>query len=498
MRKKTFKNCLKLGLVFFCTLIFLSSCQNEEQILEEQTAEEQINDFEQTLLKKNKLKNNQAVIEAAKNWFKQNPNENNFTALEHLEEIDWNNAFVTFNNNTYAVEVPIYFKKDFNLIPLQKKKGKNYLKKEKTFSRLLFLPSNNSEKPFSSYLTNFYLDNSKTLEKLFSSVNYFHIHNSFKGKIAIIDANNNLKEFKDTAKKTKKQQYLSKLAPMEVTCVWWGWWYEDGHFEEISLVGCSSGSDYNPETYGVYSNYGGGGSSGNGNPKDSEPLPLEPDQIIDTNLTGKEGCINDLLDETGNSYIKNILNKFDGKSEFDIKIESQARVYNKNGDEVNGLTKSPIDNVITIQINSYQMETNKALEVARTILHEYIHADMYRKLLTENPTNDELDFRTTYEKFESDNFEASFQHETMADLYVGEMTNALKNFHENALVGDYNWLTNNGTNPLPNSFYEALAWQGLKDQGVKAYTDLSDSKKEELKNSLEFHYPTITPNCPNN
>ncbi|WP_456422019.1 hypothetical protein [Lutibacter sp.] len=53
---------------------------------------------------------------------------------------------------------------------------------------------------------------------------------------------------------------------------------------------------------------------------------------------------------------------------------------------------------------------------------------------------------------------------------------------------------------IGNSYqlYKALAWQGLKQHDVKAYTDLSDSKKEELKNSLEFHLPTTTPNCPNN
>lgn len=225
---------------------------------------------------------------------------------------------------------------------------------------------------------------------------------------------------------------------------------------------------------------------------------IEPDKIITDELTGKEGCINGLLDETGNFYVKNIFKKFEGESEFDIKIESKVRVYKENGDEVNGVTKPPINNVITIQINSFQMSSNKALQVARTILHEYIHADMFRKLNTKYPTSGDLDFRTTYESFKSGNFKASTQHETMADLYVGEMTNALKNFHKYALVSDYNYLTNNGANPLPDSFYEALAWQGLKQHDVKAYTDLSDSKKEELQNNLEFHLPTTTPNCPNN
>ena len=70
------------------------------------------------------------------------------------------------------------------------------------------------------------------------------------------------------------------------------------------------------------------------------------------------------------------------------------------------------------------------------------------------------------------------------------------NFHENVLIGDYNYLTNNGLNPLPDSFYKALAWQGLKDHHVEAYINLPDSKKTELTNALNTYYHATTKNCP--
>ncbi len=89
------------------------------------------------------------------------------------------------------------------------------------------------------------------------------------------------------------------------------------------------------------------------------------------------------------------------------------------------------------------------------------------------------------------------QHNAMADLYVSLIKNTLKDFHKNILVGDYNYLTNNGTNPLPNSFYEALAWQGLKDSNVKAYKNLTDSNKTQLTNALNNYYHKTTKNCPN-
>ena len=134
-----------------------------------------------------------------------------------------------------------------------------------------------------------------------------------------------------------------------------------------------------------------------------------------------------------------------------------------------------------------------ALAAARTLIHEYIHADMFRKVNTTNYDGD-LDFKTTYEKYEQ---QKQKQHKIMADLYVNSIRDALKSFHKNVLVGDYNYLTNNGANPLPDSFYESLAWQGLKEHSVKAYTDLSNSRKTELTNVLNSYYHSTTKNCPN-
>jgi len=104
--------------------------------------------------------------------------------------------------------------------------------------------------------------------------------------------------------------------------------------------------------------------------------------------------------------------------------------------------------------------------------------------------------KVTYLKERNDKFEASPQHETMAALYVNQMTRALLNFHKNVLVGDYNYLTDNGANPILSTFYEALAWQGLKEQGVQAYTNLLQARKDELNNSLSTYLPSTTATCP--
>ncbi|MGB0198903.1 MAG: hypothetical protein ACPF80_02575 [Flavobacteriaceae bacterium] len=239
----------------------------------------------------------------------------------------------------------------------------------------------------------------------------------------------------------------------------------------------------------------------NGCPDNDTDVPINDgeDDIIINELTGKAKCLNGHLFEKGNRFVKDIFSKFEGNnSEFDIIIKSEDRVFSSNSNSyVNGTTAHKKGTkTIRINISTERISGMPALGAVRTLIHEYIHADMFRKLNTKNPTDEELDFKKTYENFEKGNFNATPQHEAMAELYVNSLKEALKKFHKEVLVGDYNYLTDNGKNPIPNSFYEALAWQGLKEHDVKAYLDLSDSKKQELQNSLQSYYHDITKNCP--
>ena len=143
------------------------------------------------------------------------------------------------------------------------------------------------------------------------------------------------------------------------------------------------------------------------------------------------------------------------------------------------------------------------IECNPNTLHTIKYSIAWNTISSFPNTKEEMDkqykeaFKKTYEDFKNGNFQASPQHESMADLYVLSMSNALKCFHKNHLIGDYNYLTDNGAHPLPDSFYEAMAWQGLKNHDVAAYNNLPDSKKTELQNSLEANYHATTKNCPN-
>lgn len=225
------------------------------------------------------------------------------------------------------------------------------------------------------------------------------------------------------------------------------------------------------------------------------------DRIINE-LVGKEKCLDEHLKESGNNFVQDLLANFEGDdSEFGINIKSKDQVFytdeNGNTIEVNGKTRyTSTSNIIKIEISTSKVQNNRALQVVRTLLHEYIHADIFRKLNTQPPSNDDLIFRNTYNSFEDNNFEPTPAHETMASLYVNSMKEALKSYHMTVMTGDYNYLSNNGQLDLDN-FYEALAWQGLKNHNVEAWQNMPQNQKDEIDQAYQQYIFATTHNCPN-
>ncbi|MEA1784555.1 hypothetical protein U1E44_00485 [Arenibacter sp. GZD96] len=124
---------------------------------------------------------------------------------------------------------------------------------------------------------------------------------------------------------------------------------------------------------------------------------VQPVKIINE-LKGKELCIHNLLDKKGSSFVQDLMAKFKGTSEFDIKIVSKEKVFSPRLNAfVNGLTNPIKAGKIEIFISTTNADKNSALEVAHTLVHEYIHADMLRKLNTIAPSILDLNFRQTYE-----------------------------------------------------------------------------------------------------
>lgn len=225
------------------------------------------------------------------------------------------------------------------------------------------------------------------------------------------------------------------------------------------------------------------------------------EQVIN-NLTEDAKCIYKNLNEKGNDFVKNMLNKFDGESKLSLELTSKDKVYytDKNGvtREVAGKTRSPVNNSILISINSSMANETSSLGLARDLLHEIIHADMFRKLENTNSTGtiEDVDFNDTYNKYKAEHFIASPDHETMADLYIDAMSTTLKEFHKTVLINDYNkYVQHYGEEP-PKEFYETFAWDGLRNQGVRAWDEL-DEEERSIIEDLQLRVGDLTKDCPN-
>ncbi|MEA1784553.1 hypothetical protein U1E44_00475 [Arenibacter sp. GZD96] len=219
---------------------------------------------------------------------------------------------------------------------------------------------------------------------------------------------------------------------------------------------------------------------------------VQPVKIINE-LKGKELCIHNKMENTKNNYIAGVMSNFKGNSQFSIKIVSDLTLASN----INGETK-PISGskTILIQINSAKARGSSGLSLAKTILHEYIHARMFSMLGTKLvPTApDAVKFRTTYDSYKKTEFEPSPQHQTMADLYVNSMAEGLASFHKNELKEDYNKYQSTFGEFPSFDFYKALAWEGLSNQGVTAWSNLPESERKKFT-TLQARTGMLTNPC---
>lgn len=182
-----------------------------------------------------------------------------------------------------------------------------------------------------------------------------------------------------------------------------------------------------------------------------------------------------------NQYLKN----FDGRFStahllFDLK--SLPSIHNAE-------TETPIGYWIKININSNNLD-RPTLDIARTFMHEIIHAEMFRLLLSLAPTsNGEIDVVQLKAMLNSKDYPGIYdyyrrfgvndmQHEQMAAHFRGIIKNFLKQID----------------NSITDSQAEAMAWAGL--QGTVAWNNLGSTNQNNILNTYNNWYNSATHNCP--
>jgi len=386
---------------------------------------------------------------------------------------------------------------------------------------LLFVSETNSDKGFTVLVARYYSFGAKP-----KGMTYHQIPEGWNGQIDIFTyADRHLRTItiekgqliSHTRYQTVAEKESSRKYSALMSC--FGSWQDFPYFgdpmdgsvagpQSVYSVNCyfsgGGGSGSSSISYDGGPDYGsgGGGSSGNpGNPTGSQsndesnnfcrdnhciPFPEERDEIIkDPSFQGTNAdCIFEKL-KSINGF-NQVSGRFDGvTSELDVvfKIGATEDPTATGQTQWMGSTSRPIE----ITLNSNLMGRS-ALEVARTILHEMIHAEIYGAIKTNSPTTEDLSFRDTFEEYTKRySGNNAIHHNLMADKFVKYMADVLQQIHPQLGGSAYANFMNypeGYPNGVPREFYEALAWAGLKDASTIAYQSLSAAEKAEITGHL--------------
>jgi hypothetical protein len=225
----------------------------------------------------------------------------------------------------------------------------------------------------------------------------------------------------------------------------------------------------------------------------NSPRCVEEDQIINE-LEDKAKCVYEKLEKLSTGF-KDAIKKFDG--DFPV---SHLNLIMEDLGNTRGETRAPDgagtspDYVITIAINNnsniHGASYRPNLMTAKTIAHEVIHAEMFRKLLSlakqgnlnfSNWTRQQQidftlaiknDFPGIYDYYKR---HKDWQHEQMASHYRKTIADILKDFDNNQ---------------RQNQFYLDIAWEGLIKSNISSWTDLSQQEQDRIKKVISDYINT--------
>ncbi|MFY9150709.1 MAG: hypothetical protein WAO52_01750, partial [Prolixibacteraceae bacterium] len=278
---------------------------------------------------------------------------------------------------------------------------------------------------------------------------------SFDGTILITDSNDNTKQCYQSTDEC--EEYRLKM--VEVTCYQLIQVFSDGSYMVVANFGCGGDSGSSPT-----SPSGSNAPSGSaGAPPVPEPAPIVNDDALKQNTL--TNCIYIKLQNS--KLLENMLKEFVNSTVYNCTWRIVPSIAGYNGEQAYGNITDSNGSVI-IDINSYYFGKVAPLAIAKTMLHESIHANLYQKLATilgkENLSN--KNFEELYRSYQETTI-GTPQHDFMSKYYIPSLASALQSFDGNSLPSDY---------------YVSLAWTGLEN--TSAYNNLTQSQKDEIERKI--------------
>ncbi|NLP59349.1 hypothetical protein [Lutibacter sp. B1] len=221
-------------------------------------------------------------------------------------------------------------------------------------------------------------------------------------------------------------------------------------------------------------------------------------KIID-NLTGKADCVYKKLQN--NSLLSKTLEKFIGeKTPVHLILNDKSNLRVDDDDPtsslVNGKTYYGSSFYITITLNTEQSNNRPSLAVVRTILHEAIHAEIFRKIKTNSgilysngiwklPDGSRADYPSLFDAYNED--PKNPYHNYMAKYYREAIISGLKEYA--IQIGETH----------SDQFYEDMAWNGLLDtkEWDRRFADpnYANEEKSRIRNVIYNYEKSNTNEC---
>ena len=467
MKKQTFKNCLKLGILLYLISLLVVSCSNETteiQLTEIQKIEKE---FSFKNFNDDSVKNNLVI-----NW-------NDFILKQDIDTIS-NDKVYEFNTSS-KINTSI-------------DNGK-----QKLAVKYKLLVSKNDSEQWDFELIKFLSNNSESIDNIsyfnptsFSGTLYHYNLNGENIKIKAYKNGELLSEFPD-----KEKDVISAQA--RVPCVGGdtgggGFWmftrtkhYTDWYTgsNTTSWTYTHSVHNYTTSEY-VWVSTGGGGGSSNGDyhahrgehEADNHPVEVI---IAPSFLNTKAGCVYEKLEQLNGNLFKKTIGSFINDPNYDLvlKVGNCATT----NDACTDTSNIDVSGDITITIEDINQS---GLGIAALILHEGIHAEMHRYVSRYQSGIDPNNRKRLFQLYayykgwaesaqdEDYNWTQVAHHHYMVENYVKPIASAIRKLDNNR---------------YPLNYYMAYAWDGLRDSGYtsKRLTKAEDTQYYNLRNIVEVN-----------